>query len=277
MNDFLYTKVLNDELTLARNSEEEFWKILRKKTNYKNANSEYFGHKDNYIGAENIYSIEEKISLLQDLEYRLKPKSDDPSKGERITDAPGFGCTRLSPPYEEIGFDKNYFNFLNSFIKPDNIIADYGGDLGLFLYFLKDCKRKILVEKNGVEDIIPSNINYIDADNFSEKCNFIFSYHTLEHLTNPEQWIEQMCNLSEDAFIFGTPLNEIIDTSIHHYVYVELEILKKIFKRLNKIFFYHISHHNLDIHCIVINNNKFLKEIYQNEFLKNNFIPVKEF
>lgn len=274
---FSQFREVDEEITLARNNPDEFWKILRKSQDYGNANFKTFGDKKNY--QNNIVTKESALSQfekLKDENFRFSAKTDQGPGKNNITDAPGFGSVRLSPPYEDPNFDRDYFNFLNSLIKPEDSIADLGGGLGHLLHFLKDCKNKVLIEKNGVQDEILPPVQYLDADEFNNNFDLIFCYHCIEHLSEPEKVIENLIKRSNKFFVFASPLKEIIETSIHHYVFVELEIIQRILGKYNKILFYHISKYSpLDLHCIVFNDDNLLRENYKNEFLKKYFKPLK--
>src|SRR3990167_4834440 len=105
-------KKVNEEMTLCRNSSDEFYRILRRKFNGENANTETYGVKLDYKG--NVVTPEYFKSQYEELknnpEFRFRPKND--REKTNISDAPGFGSVRLSPPFEEPNFDREYFEFI---------------------------------------------------------------------------------------------------------------------------------------------------------------------
>jgi 2-polyprenyl-3-methyl-5-hydroxy-6-metoxy-1,4-benzoquinol methylase len=271
-HNFSKIQELDEEITLGRNSDFDFWRILRKSQNYGNANIKTYGDQKGYDGntTNEQKLINELIYLKENDIERFKPKTDLGAGKNNITDAPGFGSVRLSPPYEEPDFDKQYFDFLNNLIENDYSIVDFGGGAGHFLYMTKDCKEKLLVEKNNINFL--NKIDYIDADkfDFTKRYDMIFSYHTMEHVNNPEELIVKLANCS-DFFVFASPLTELIKTSIHHYIYIEISIIKKLLRDNNLIGFIHTSKNNLDVHCIIVKNPKIYNKLKIDSFFNKNF------
>jgi len=276
---------ISDEMSLVRNSPNEFYRIWRKKFNGENGNIETFGVRKDYQGTDvtaiNFRELYEK--LKSDSIFRYIPKHDQ--KKTNITDAPGFGSVRLSPPYEDASFDKEYFEFLNSMITPDTDVIDYGGGMSPFLSFLSDAKSKTLADKSNVPDVFEQfGILYVDADDFISSVSsgqrniekaILFCFHTLEHLNSPEQTIRELCKAG--MFVFATPHEEIIDTSIYHHIFMQIDIFKRIFDEIGAIAFLRISkNHPLDIHGVVLRDMKKYNRVKDNEFFKNNFTLYKD-
>ena len=107
-----YNEVLktnNEEMTLVRDFSDQFFRIWRKSYNGKNANYEDHSRKTDSLG--NLMTpdyFNNLIEKLKDNNFRLSPKSDKDKT--KITDEPGFGSTRLSPPFEDPTFDSDFFN-----------------------------------------------------------------------------------------------------------------------------------------------------------------------
>ena len=267
----MFQKQISDDMTLVRYNEDQFCRIIRKSCSGENINCLYFNNKAGYDmkATEGKELLHDMRKIMENPEFRFSIKYDDGPFKNDITASPGFGSQRLSPPHEDINFDKNYFNFLNSLIEPADVVADYGGGKGHFLYSLNSC-RKLLVEKNGV-DVSELNIKYIDADTFDFNADFIFNSHCLEHLNNPEEIFEKMCMGAKKAVIFATPNQELIETSRNHYIYMQLIIFKKLIKKMNKIGFFHLQPTGLDIHGIIITSDSLLRKCLKDDFFKNNF------
>ena len=268
-------KTNNTELTLVRDSSEQFFRIWRNKFNGENANYETYGKQEDY--KHNIVTPEYYATVIQkiqgDKNYRFSPKND--KEKTNITDAPGFGSVRNSPPYEDQNFDREYFEFFESIVEDSDDIVDYGGGMSPFLAFLPRGKKK-LVDKNNIVDCVKQyGIEYEDADEWLKKekdfsNTILFCFHTLEHTDNPEELIELFSKAG--MFIFATPNEELIDTSIYHHIYMQMEIFKKIFAKNNSIAFLRLSKNwPLDIHGIVINSTKKWQFIKDNNFFKKYF------
>lgn len=258
---FSDTKKLSDEITLARHSDREFYRILRKKFNGKNANTETFGVRKDYKG--NDVTLEYQKELIEKIKnepgYRYKPKHDQ--QKTNITDAPGFGSVRLCPPYEDPTFDREFFEFLNNLVEDGDNVYDFGGGMSPFLYFL-DHGNKTLVDKADIPDVMePLGIHYVDSDKWMvnpENCppnSILFCFHTLEHLDNPEEMIK-FFSRNFGVFVFATPNEEVIETSIYHHIYMQTGVYKKIFEELRVPAFLRTSKNGLDIHGIVFNDPK---------------------
>ena len=232
--NFKEIKIYSDEIKLARNSEDEFYRILRKRCNWENTNYESYTDLAGYDGMNTPESFQSKIKFLKEnYEERIKLKSDREDNKTIITDAPGFGAVRLNPPYENPGFDVEYANFINSIIEKDDTLVDFGGGSSPFLALLPECKEKILVEVKDFSNLMsPVGITYKHPDNFKifPPKSTAFCFHTLEHVSNPEEII---LKLSEaDIFIFATPNRELIDTSKYHYIFMEIDIFKRLSQKI---------------------------------------------
>jgi len=273
MYEFKKVIDISPNIKLARDEEDQFLRILRKDQNYENANTKTYGDKQTYDGTEaSLEKLKSQIELFKtNSQERYKPKSDRDKTN--ICDAPGFGSVRLVMPYEDPSFDFEYFEFISSLIDKEDTVIDFGGGIGHFLIMLPECKKKILVEKNGVGDIVKEfGIQYQDMNNNDLIGNVSFCIHTLEHSSNPESLLKMLSQ--SDISLVITPREELIDTSINHYIYMQEEIFKKQFEKLGTIAYMRTSkNHPLDIHIIMINPkaiNKFNK-IKDNEFFKKNF------
>ena len=270
--------VSNGSMVLARNFPNEFYRILRHKFNGENANTETYGVRKDYKGIDVTLDYQkELIEKLKDQSYRYSPKNDQTKTN--ITDAPGFGSVRLCPPYEDPNFDHEFFEFVNNLVEDGDDVFDFGGGTSPFLYFL-DHGRKFLVDKADIADVMePLGITYFDADKwltlpegkaFQDRISgILFCFHVLEHVNNPEELIKLFSKF--DVFVFATPNEEIIETSIYHHIYMQLDIIKGIFNQLKIPAFLRTSKNGLDIHGIVINNPKKWSYIKNNLFFNRHF------
>ena len=188
-------KPVSNEIVLARNNPIEFYRILRRKFDGQNANHETYldREKVQYTKGAEVTTAKYQLELikkLSDVAYRLSPKDDHiKTPGDlkaNLTDAPGFGSVRLSPPYEDPMFDRDYFEFLNALSEDDDAIYDFGGGLSPFLSFI-DRGKKMLVDKSGIKDVVePTGISYQDGDEFYNSLKnqqripgIIFCFHVL--------------------------------------------------------------------------------------------------
>ncbi len=269
-------KKVNEEMTLCRNSSDEFYRILRRKFNGENANTETYGVKLDYKG--NIVTPEYFKAQYEELknnsEFRFRPKND--REKTNISDAPGFGSVRLSPPFEEPNFDREYFEFIdNVLVRDGDNVIDYGGGMSPFLAFLKNPKTKRLIDKCNTPEVFSQfGIKYTDADEYLKidrnVPDVFFSFHTIEHTNNPEELITIFSH--SDVFVFATPNEEIIDTSIYHHIFMQKDIFKKIFTRNKSVAFMRMSRGgNLDIHGIVFNSIEKYNRVKDNLFFNRNF------
>jgi hypothetical protein len=279
MEEFKEIKTISDEIKLARNSEDEFYRILRKRCNWENINYESYTDLLGYDGITTLESFQAKIKFLKEnYEERIKLKSDKEENKTIITDAPGFGSVRLNPPYEVPGFDVEFANFVNSLIEKDDTIIDYGGGSSPFLALLPECKEKILVEVKNLRDIMTKvGITFKYPEEFiMPQKSVTFCIHTLEHVSNPEEIILQLSNA--DIFIFATPNRELIDTSKYHYIFMDIEIFKRLSQKHNLITYLRTSKSGLDIHGIIFNKRASVKfsKVRENNFFKNNYIFYKQ-
>jgi hypothetical protein len=284
MEEFKEVKIISDEIKLARNSEDEFYRILRKRCNWENTNYESFTDLVAYDGLNTPESFKAKVKFLKEnYEERIKLKSDREDNKTIITDAPGYGAVRLNPPYEKPGFDVEYANFINSIIEPEDTVIDFGGGASPFLALLPECKEKILVEVKDFKNLMDEvGITYVHPDNFKgfPPKSIATCFHTLEHVSNPEELILKFSEA--DIFIFATPNKELIETSKYHYIYMEIDIFKRLSKKHNLITYLRTSAgpfkmnttQGLDIHGIIFNKRASAKfsKVSQNNFFKNNFI-----
>lgn len=264
---------VNSEMTLVRNNPKEFYRILRKAFGGQNANTETYGQKIDYKGNQVTPEyFKQLIESLKDPTFRYLPKDD--RKKTNISDAPGFGSVRLSPPFEEPTFDRGFSEFLENFANEDDNVVDFGGGISPFLTFYPRGKKK-LVDKNGIADAVsPYGIVYEDAEEFMKKPiepkTILFCFHTLEHMDNPEETIKKFSEA--DVFVFATPNEEIISTSIYHHIFMQISVFKSLFQDLNKVAFLRRSKVNaLDINGIVINSPQKYNQIKDNLFFKKNF------
>jgi hypothetical protein len=76
---------------------------------------------------------------------------------------------------------------------------------------------------------------------------------------------------SSEIFIFATPQKELIETSIYHYIYMDVDIFKKIFIQMKKPAFLHISKTGIDIIGIVVNSVAMWNKIKNNQFFVKHF------
>lgn len=276
-NKFTQIKKINDEITFARNSENEFWRILRKSQNDENGNYKMFGDRKTHkeVVLKDASEIVDEIKFYKNNSFeRFKPKDDH--NNTNVCDNPGFGSVRLSPPYEDKDFDKEYFGFIDSLITDEDVVVDYGGSYGLNLGCLSnEVCEKLLVEKKDTFDIPEYNIKYIDGDNFdfNKKYDYFFCYHTIEHLSDPEATVLKIANSTSKIAFFAAPLREIIETSIYHYIYVDIDIVLELLKKCGGRAFIHISkNHPLDIHFMIIKDAKVFKQINSLPFFKKYWI-----
>lgn len=274
INKHLESHKFSEEITLARNNPNEFFRILRKSFNGKNANYETYGkrldYKGNYVTPEYFKDLVSSLSSNPEFRYRYK---NDIQK-TNITDAPGFGSVRLSPPFEDNNFDKDFFEFISEIPDDNDNVIDYGGGTSPFLAFLNKGKRKLVDKNNLIDCVSQFGIDYEDADIFLnrsiDKNTVLFCFHTLEHLDNPEDLIKFFSN--SDVFIFATPNEEIIETSIYHHLFMQVSVFKSIFKDNKSVAFLRKSRNgNLDIHGIVIKSPQKYNKIKDNLFFKQNF------
>jgi len=280
MEEFKEVKIFSDEIKLARNSDDEFYRILRKRCNWENTNYESYTDLAGYDGFNTPESFKAKVKFLKEnYEERIKLKCDREDNKTIITDAPGYGAVRLNPPYENPGFDVEYANFINSIIEKDDTVIDFGGGSSPFLALLPDCKEKILVEVKDFRDLMAGvGITYKHPDEFTKfpEKSICTCFHTLEHVSNPEEMILKLSKA--DVFIFATPNQELIDTSKYHYILMQIEIFKKLSQKYNLITYLRTSKSGLDIHGIIFNKralDKFSK-VKENNFFKNNYAFYKQ-
>jgi hypothetical protein len=268
ISNFKQHKAINDNIIFAKNNDDDFWRILRKQVNYRNCNSDEFGHVTQDVSWSKD-GIKKSIELLRsDEAYRLSLKS---GPGTLITDAPGFGSMRLNPPYEPELFDKDYFEFINSMIDDNDSVAELGGAGGHFLALVGNKNNpKTLVEKSDVGNIEDENITYVDFDNLNtetDRFDCLFSYHTIEHLSEPEQMIDFMVNNCNKFSIFATPLEELIETSIQHYIFVSEQEIRNQLSKYKKHCFVHVTQNaRLDIHVMTINSTTIFQKASKNSF-----------
>ena len=232
--DFKFVNKISDDMWLGRNSLSHFWRILRRKNEWKNSNTDTYGVRCDYQSYEQQQEfdsakfLEHVQRFKDDPKERLSPKTDKPPK-TNVADSPGFGSVRLVPPYEEANYDQDFFDFCQSMVGDGDVVADFGGGAGWFMHFLKGGKRRIVFDKNKMGDVLPSDTEYIDSDDIFP-VDVLFAFHVLEHLDNPEEMIRMFSK--SKVFIFATPNQEVLENSIHHYVFMEMGIFKGIFKEL---------------------------------------------
>jgi hypothetical protein len=275
-------KKASDDIFLARKDPNEFYRILRRRYNGENGNPEVYQNRVNSAGTvvtpENQRELIEK--LHNDLTWRWSPKDD--RQKTNLTDTPGFGAVRLCPPHEEPNFDAELFEFCNNLCEAGDNVIDYGGGPSPFLAFI-DHGNKIMLDKIPFADVMePLGIQWQDSDvwkssfdpNEKKHSGVVFCFHVLEHLSNPEEIIKFLSKF--DVFFFATPREELIETSIYHHVYMQIEVFKKIFDELKVPAFMRTSKNGLDIHGIVVNSPKKWQYMKSNLFFNRNFKFYKE-
>jgi len=281
-------KKASDDMFLARNKPDEFYRILRRRFEGGNANVETFDNRVLVSYTREVVTPETQKAFIDRLKadpaYRYSPKSDrdKSAPNANISDAPGFGSVRNSPPFEDPNFDREYFEFVNNLVEDGDNVIDFGGGLSPFLSLIEHGNR-ILVDKANIPDVVnPLGIQYVDGDEWfaAEKqqekhSGVLFCYHTLEHLNNPEEMIRLMSKF--DVFAFATPNEELIETSIYHNVLMQLDVFKKIFAEQGSVAFLRLSKGRpLDIHGIVVNSPKKWAYMKNNLFFTRNFKLYKE-
>lgn len=275
-------KEVSKDLILARHHPNEFYRILRRRFNGENGNPEVYTNRVNSAG--DIVTPEYQRQLIEKLKadsgLRWSPKDD--RQKTNITDTPGFGCVRLCPPHEEAAFDSEFFEFCNNLAEEGDEVFDYGAGPSPFLAFI-DHGNKTMLDKIDFADVMePLGMHYQDSDiwktGFDETerkhSGVAFCFHVLEHLGNPEEIIRFLSKF--DVFVFATPNQEIIESSIYHHIFMQIDVFQKIFDEMKIPVFMRTSKNGLDIHGIVVNSPKKWAYMKTNLFFNRNFKFYKE-
>jgi len=89
-------------------------------------------------------------------------------------------------------------------------------------------------------------------------------------MNNPEEMIE-FFSKNFGVFVFATPNEEVIETSIYHHIFMQVDVLKRIFEKLRVPAFLRTSKNGLDIHGIVVNDPQKWAYMKTNLFFNRNF------
>lgn len=279
-------KEVTKDLLLARHHPQEFYRILRRRYNGENGNPEVYTNRENSAGA--IVTPEYQKNLIEKLKsdsaWRWSPKDDRVKTN--LTDTPGFGAVRLCPPHEEPSFDAEFFEFCNNLVEEGDDVFDYGGGPSPFLSFIEH-GHKVLLDKIDFSDVMePLGIEWKDSDEWKNVfypgrvrdkgslSGVVFCFHVLEHLSNPEEMIKWLGKF--DIFLFATPNQEIIESSIYHHICMQIDVFKQIFDEMKVPAFMRTSKNGLDIHGIVVNSPKKWAYMKKNLFFNQNFKFYKE-
>lgn len=127
--------------------------------------------------------------------------------------------------YEKL--NELYFNELSLIKKKKLVVADVGCGVGVFLNKFLDSNTTIAIEPNLIFDKYLKNkfdykYNYLKnfSDNSKLKIDLLFSFHVIEHLENPLNFLNEIYKVLKKgatAFIITPNDNEILNHNIPRF------------------------------------------------------------